>query len=249
MILQRLADAIRKQSWFTVILEIVIVVVGLFSGLQVDDWNEARKARAQEIVYLERIVDDLFISIQATRANIDEQKNRARRAAVVLDTLKACEIRTEEQREFANGIYHLGKIEPVVFASTTIDELRSAGQFTILRNAELRQQIGRTMQRLEVHQAFITDLQGRLAPQINYVDRRVALRIRGPVGGAADIDWHDVEMDFQMLCQEQHFFNAVSAALNYTWDVIAANIDLSNDIQALMINVESELASLHGPRP
>ena len=38
MILRRLADAIRDQSWFTVALEIMIVVIGIFIGLQVDGW-------------------------------------------------------------------------------------------------------------------------------------------------------------------------------------------------------------------
>ena len=42
MILRRLAESIRKQEWFTVVLEVLIVVVGIFIGLQVDEWNRAR---------------------------------------------------------------------------------------------------------------------------------------------------------------------------------------------------------------
>jgi hypothetical protein len=42
MILRKLSDAIRQQNWFTVILEISIVVVGIFIGLQVDEWNQNR---------------------------------------------------------------------------------------------------------------------------------------------------------------------------------------------------------------
>ena len=42
MILRTLADALREQNWFTVALEVLIVVVGIFIGLQVDDWNSAR---------------------------------------------------------------------------------------------------------------------------------------------------------------------------------------------------------------
>ncbi len=33
MILHRLADAIRTQNWFMVLIEFVIVVVGIFVGL------------------------------------------------------------------------------------------------------------------------------------------------------------------------------------------------------------------------
>ena len=42
MILRRLAEAIQQQNWFVVLLEVMIVVVGIFIGLQVDDWNQER---------------------------------------------------------------------------------------------------------------------------------------------------------------------------------------------------------------
>ena len=45
MILRRLAEAVREQNWFTVVLEVLIVVVGIFIGLQVDDWAERRATR------------------------------------------------------------------------------------------------------------------------------------------------------------------------------------------------------------
>ena len=39
MILRKLAAAMKEQNWVTVVLEILIVVVGIFVGLQVDGWN------------------------------------------------------------------------------------------------------------------------------------------------------------------------------------------------------------------
>lgn len=59
MILRRLAQAVRRQDWFTVVIEFVIVVFGVFIGLQVDNWNGARADAARRdqinealIVYL-----------------------------------------------------------------------------------------------------------------------------------------------------------------------------------------------------
>ena len=42
MILQRITASLKKRDWETVVLEILIVVVGIFIGLQVDDWNRSR---------------------------------------------------------------------------------------------------------------------------------------------------------------------------------------------------------------
>ena len=64
MILRRLADAIREQNWFTVVLEVLIVVVGIFFGLQMDDWNERRKERVMEREYLERLLADAENSVR-----------------------------------------------------------------------------------------------------------------------------------------------------------------------------------------
>ncbi len=59
MILQRLATALRRQDWFTVVLEVFIVVVGILIALQVDNWNEARKERADAADWRRQILADL----------------------------------------------------------------------------------------------------------------------------------------------------------------------------------------------
>jgi len=68
MILHRLATAIHQQHWFTVLLEIMIVVLGVFLGLQVNNWNEARTDRQREAAYLQGLAQDIRIDI----ADIDE---------------------------------------------------------------------------------------------------------------------------------------------------------------------------------
>ena len=43
MILRSIADGLSQRKWGTVATEVLIVVVGIFIGLQVDDWNQARR--------------------------------------------------------------------------------------------------------------------------------------------------------------------------------------------------------------
>ncbi|MBD3668778.1 MAG: hypothetical protein HUJ16_12490, partial [Kangiella sp.] len=58
MILRRLSEGFRRQDWFVVGVEILTVVIGIFIGLQVDDWNEQRLERAHEQVVQERIFEE-----------------------------------------------------------------------------------------------------------------------------------------------------------------------------------------------
>lgn len=72
MILRRIAEAIRDQSWFTVVIELMIVVIGIVIGLQVDGWNQTRKDRIEERQILVRLQAD----IEATIAELNESLER-----------------------------------------------------------------------------------------------------------------------------------------------------------------------------
>ena len=60
MILRRLAISIREQDWFTVFVETMIVVLGVFLGLQVNNWNAERERQDSERDYLERLHRDVL---------------------------------------------------------------------------------------------------------------------------------------------------------------------------------------------
>lgn len=58
MILRRLATSLRQQDWVTVVIEIMIVVLGVFIGLQVNNWNSERVARRDAANLLERMLSE-----------------------------------------------------------------------------------------------------------------------------------------------------------------------------------------------
>jgi hypothetical protein len=64
MILRRIATAFRKQDWFTVAVETLIVVFGVFIGLQVNNWNEARTHRAEERGFLAQLRNELSENVE-----------------------------------------------------------------------------------------------------------------------------------------------------------------------------------------
>lgn len=59
MIIRRMADGIRTQNWFTVIVEIFIVVIGIFLGLQVSEWNEDRAQAERTKQVIQTLREDL----------------------------------------------------------------------------------------------------------------------------------------------------------------------------------------------
>lgn len=59
MILHRLVDSLRNQDWTTVVVEVGIVVLGVFLGIEVANWNEDRQNQARAESYMVRLEADL----------------------------------------------------------------------------------------------------------------------------------------------------------------------------------------------
>ena len=72
MLLRRITQHVKEQNWFAVFLDFLIVVVGVFIGLQVANWNEARADRGLRAGYLVQLIEDLqadVIEAKETRAS------------------------------------------------------------------------------------------------------------------------------------------------------------------------------------
>lgn len=99
MILRRLAESIRRQDWFTVLVEIVIVVIGVFIGIEMANWNESRIEQDQLSEQLEGLraeMDSNLQRIAAHRAWSDGQF----RTATALRTALASDPPVFEATEF-----------------------------------------------------------------------------------------------------------------------------------------------------
>ena len=44
MVIRRFREHVARQDWFAVLIDVGIVVLGVFLGIQASNWNEARKA-------------------------------------------------------------------------------------------------------------------------------------------------------------------------------------------------------------
>jgi len=59
MILRRVIEHVRTQNWTAIAIDFVIVVVGVFMGIQLGNWNEARHLKPQEATYLRQLKDEI----------------------------------------------------------------------------------------------------------------------------------------------------------------------------------------------
>ena len=59
MILRRFSQALKDQNWTAIAIEFVLLVLGVFLGIQVANWNVERETRQKSAIFTERLKADL----------------------------------------------------------------------------------------------------------------------------------------------------------------------------------------------
>jgi hypothetical protein len=59
MILRRLSQSLKTQNWTAIWIEFILLVVGVFLGIQVSNWNTERETKQKAAVFTERLKADL----------------------------------------------------------------------------------------------------------------------------------------------------------------------------------------------
>ena len=65
---------LKSQNWFGVSLDFFVVVLGIFVGLQVSDWNQARIDRQDAAYHLNFLHDELSVSMKGATAEIEQHE-------------------------------------------------------------------------------------------------------------------------------------------------------------------------------
>jgi hypothetical protein len=69
LILTRLAKSFRDHDWFTGFVELLLLVIGIFFGFQLDRWNEGRLDQQQANEYRQQLIVDLEVEAR----DVDEK--------------------------------------------------------------------------------------------------------------------------------------------------------------------------------
>lgn len=135
MILRRIATAIKTQDWFQVTVEILIVVIGIFLGLQVTDWNDGREAKADEDRFIGYMIADIENTITEIADSDEFYNDQISAGERLLELLEGDELAPEDIEDFEYGLGSIG------FNNGVDNYLRS------MQNDDLDQILGPDMRR------------------------------------------------------------------------------------------------------
>ena len=142
MIINRIAQGVRKQDWFTAILELVILVVGIYIGLQVDDWVSEREDRQTETVYLKLLARDVAELQQQVEAQHAFERDKVDVAAQAYELLTSDDP-SAHQIELSELLTSLSGRRTLSLASVTYEQMVSSGHLQLIRDPKLRDKLAR----------------------------------------------------------------------------------------------------------
>ncbi|NNL89391.1 MAG: hypothetical protein HKP25_09995 [Marinicaulis sp.] len=127
MLLRRITEHVKAQNWFAVALDFLIVVVGVFIGIQVANWNDEAAFQQKETELLIELKRELESSINTT-----EQKGNAyaqaaaagKRSLTFLADEQSC---ARECWPMLIDFFHASQWQPIEVPRATYDELRRQG--------------------------------------------------------------------------------------------------------------------------
>ena len=155
MVLKRLRGEASRQNWFGVLIELAILILGVFLGIQVSNWNQGRLDRAQGAEARER----LYIDLESNQRDMAHRINyygkvmsHARAALAALDRPAS-----DNPGAFVIHAYEASNHIPQPVRRFTYDEVLASGNAEYLGDPMLRERIANyyvgvsTMQRLFDH--------------------------------------------------------------------------------------------------
>ena len=184
MLLRRVITHVRRQEWTAIVIDFLIVVVGVFIGIQVSNWNDERLREKTAQTYIERIRDDL-------RANVDDLQQRLAYFSQVrtnaLAALSALDQSEEpSNKQFLVNTYQASQMLPRRLGRDTYDEILSVGANDAISEVAVRNRLANFYRSIEAQNILLKpDMQYRNSVRA-HMPYGVQSAIRSVCGDIAD---------------------------------------------------------------
>lgn len=142
MVINRIVRALLKQEWATVTIETLVVLFGVFLGLQANNWNEDRVHRERERQLIARMADDFTVIQDSIDTGIEITERSIDGCLIVLEAINIAndiqpgELPSEDDLLVAS--LDCAASFRLYGQSATLREMISSGELSQLEDTELR---------------------------------------------------------------------------------------------------------------
>ncbi len=190
MLLRRIISNVGKQNWPAVGLELMIVVIGVFLGLQAQEWSKRRTDQRKERAYLGRLAVD-FESIETHLENcLDVYRDSI---AAIDAVTKALSTPNQAPDGFDITVIRMTAGDLPAGRSATFVELISTGDLSLLRDQGLRKALIAYDEQAQVNREIWRSLRDAQSLNSQSLYSKVVLKVRVGKGQLSSIQSFDLK--------------------------------------------------------
>ena len=228
MLLRRIIEHVKTQNWTAVAIDFFIVVVGVFIGIQVSNWNTGLSNKRAYESALERLrleIDTNDKTLTLVESEVKETRDQIRKAQEALATCGD----DPQTRELVNdGIRQLTSTSGLHFRHRAIDELTSSPPLLEHQSSTARQRFADLVFYME-----LAMLEGRFSENmpLESAPQQISILALGPretkKGDYFGIDWSKegnallLAVPVSAACKD----NALIKAF-WTWEKYQSNLPI-----------------------
>ncbi|HPE48083.1 MAG TPA: hypothetical protein PLR76_06795 [Hyphomonas sp.] len=212
MILSRVIEHVKAQHWTAVFLDFVIVVLGVFIGLQVQDWNTARAARTE----LNHQLVGFRIELEENQAHFSEYRAELTGQMEDVAAMRAAfksGAASIDAEEISARLVNVARVKVFAPDLAALTELRDSGGLRRLADKDIRAAITDWERSLaEVSRKYGDGLRERDTVLIPYMMQNIAY---GPLLEKSSLVADTVGVskfrnDFAALADSREFDNQIA---------------------------------------
>lgn len=166
MRLRRFTQHVKEQNWFAVGLDFLIVVVGVFIGIQVANWNAARLQAESDRALLQRLQGDLETIEQGLVSVIERNRMTVDSTTHILKAVRSG-MAPQNDTQLKNDLCQSTWIYTQPTLSTALEEMTENGALTRIQSPVLRQAIADYAQNHASYNRMFEETHGSMTTPTN----------------------------------------------------------------------------------
>lgn len=229
MILRRVIQHVRNQEWTAIVIDLLIVVVGVYMGIQAQAWNTERVERGIERQYLLSLHGEISGMIESNNSRVASHRDQLQALNSVAKMFAVTGVDLNLAMRHCIAITESHIYVGRILAPPTIEELHSTGRLQLISNNALRSTIVSYSQTLEGYRQLNTDIQS---------DRQILARAHPSLITLDPQDDDVADCKFEAMGQSPTFLNDLADNI-YRYEAYVNAIVIGQ--QELRVSLHSSL--------
>ncbi len=138
MLLRRLSQSLKEQNWMAIVIEFILLVAGVFLGIQVANWNAERVDASRGQAYLERINADLGADLANYQDRLRFWGDVSAYGAKGLAYAESGDANGATQWDLLLAYFQASQVAEFYTTDSSFEELKSSGELGLIKDTRFR---------------------------------------------------------------------------------------------------------------